>query len=227
MSAGSTHRGLTRVLVAGDQEADPRVVNLDGDYEVRNAQGVRVAVSALREEEFAVVVADVVAINDAMAILRAAARGRPPSRSIVLLPADSAGSSPGAALVRASAFATLRHPLGDGALQRAVAEAAAAYHVERTSPVVQWRGRTSPEEREWRQAERAMTEAIYATVVECLRFQRSDDSGAGVEQLVRGMAAAAVEAAQSRYADPAVLAAIAGALSSGVHATALHREGVA
>jgi len=225
MSAGSTRRSLGKVLVAGDQEADLRLLRLEGDYAVRTTQGVRLAVSALREDEFAVVVGDVAAVDDAMAILRAAARGRPPARSIVLLPADFPEVSPGAALIRASAFATLRHPIEDGVLERIVAEAAADYQSERTAPVVQWRGRTVSEERRWREAERALADALRTTVLECSGFQRSTADGVGhLDRLVEGVAAAVVEAVQSRQADPAVLSTIAGALIGGVRSGARHGE---
>lgn len=120
--------GSTRVLVTGDAEADLAAIRVsDCDSEV--VRGIGGACAALRLADFGVVVADVAAAHDALAIARAAARGRPAARVICLLPAHADPRV--LELVERSTHVVRRHPVLRGELDALVAEACAEYEAER------------------------------------------------------------------------------------------------
>ncbi|MEX1022395.1 MAG: hypothetical protein WD058_04530 [Dehalococcoidia bacterium] len=178
---------MTRVLIAGDAEADLAGVRLPGfPAPTQVARGVAAACSALRLADFGVVVADVAGADDAMAILRAAGRGRPAARVICLLPAGFPGATD---LLERSAYAVRRHPLAPGDLDRMVAEASALYEADRSiaagAPVaIGDRGR-------WADAERALASALEGLFRELTGVPADREAREVIERAVRASMAAA------------------------------------
>ena len=144
-----------RVLIAGDGEADLQRLGLIAlPSPPQHARGVPAAVAAMRLSDFGVVVADVACVEDALALLRAAGRGRPEAATIVLFPADFPDLSTGMDLVYRSAFAVRRHPIGDDELGSLVERAA------RTYQSVLEAGGLARERGPWAQAEQVLATAL-------------------------------------------------------------------
>lgn len=199
-----------RVLVTGDDEADLTLVRAGLIVPSEVAQGLSLAVAAMRMREFGVLIADVRSAQDALALLRAARRGRPPTRGIVLLPADHDALSDGWELVARAAFAMVRHPLEVESLGRVIDDARREY-------VAELRGFTpstvpeldDAEGTRWLLAERRLAAVLRRTVT---RWSTRSQGGVDIA-LLRGVEAVA-EAARAAHASPDMLLAIADALSA-------------
>ncbi len=202
-----------RVLVTGDDEADLTLVRAGLVLPSEVAQGLSLAVAAMRMREFGVLIADVRSAQDALALLRAARRGRPATRGIVLIPADHDAQAEGWELVARAAFAMVRHPLEVDSFGRLMDEARRDY-------IAELRGFTSSiapadddsddsEGTRWLIAERRLAAVLRRTVT---RWSTRSQGGVDVAVL-RGVEAVA-EAARAANASPEVLLAIADALSA-------------
>jgi len=146
---------IAPVLVAGDTEADLGRLTLSLECQTEIARGVPSACAALRTSAFSVVIADVASGNDALAILRAAGRPRPPVRVICLLPADLAMPPEVLRLIEDEAFAIRRHPVTVEELNHLLSEAGG---VTGSSEVV--RGETPT----WEDTAHRLSKALNALV---------------------------------------------------------------
>ncbi|MQC17683.1 MAG: hypothetical protein DWG80_01245 [Chloroflexi bacterium] len=200
-----------RVLVTGDDEADLTLVRAGLVVPSEVAQGLSLAVAAMRMREFGVLIADVRSAQDALALLRAARRGRPPTRGIVLIPADHDAQAGGWELVARAAFAMVRHPLEVDALGRVIDDARREYIAELRgfTPSTVPEAADDAEGTRWLLAERRLAAVLRRTVT---RWSTRSQGGVDVA-LLRGVEAVA-EAARAANASPEMLLAIADALSA-------------
>ncbi len=201
-----------RVLVTGDDEADLALVRASLAVSSEVAQGLGFAVAAMRLHTFGVMIADVRAVQDALALLRAARRSRPATRGIVLMPADQPESAGGWELVQRSAFALVRHPLDIHRLGALIEDARHDYLSE-------LRGWTRPtvletdhdiERTRWLLAERRLAAVLRRTVT-----RWATRSQGGVEVALLQGVEAVIEATRQANGSPEVLLAIADALGDG------------
>lgn len=200
-----------RVLVTGDDEADLTLVRAGLVVPSEVAQGLSLAVAAMRMREFGVLIADVRSAQDALALLRAARRGRPPTRGIVLIPADHDAQADGWELVARAAFAMVRHPLEVDALGHVIDDARREYVAELRgfTPSTAPEADDDAEGTRWLLAERRLAAVLRRTVT---RWATRSQGGVDVA-LLRGVEAV-TEAARAAHASPEVLLAIADALSA-------------
>lgn len=216
-----------RVLLTGDDEADLAVVRslLPAPSEV--AEGLGSAVAAMRLREFGVLVADVSAAQDALALLRAARRGRPATRGIVLMPAHLERDRDGWELVGRAAFTLVQHPVDIEALQAQIEGARRDYLYELVGA---GRRRIFPgnhsgdaldtlnsEEARWLLAERRLTTVLRRTVSRWATGSHSD-----MEDALRRGVGALAEATREAEGSPEVLLAIADALGERQRAGGKH-----
>lgn len=156
-----------RVLITGDAEADVDFIGERLAESHQIARGVPAAIASMRLADFGVLVADVTGVHDALALLRAARRGRPPTRAIVLIPADEDEGGAGWELVAGAAFVVLRHPVRPGDLQAMIDAARAEYAraldgaATARLPVSE-----SPEDTRWLLAERRLASVLRALVTQ-------------------------------------------------------------
>lgn len=198
-----------RVLVTGDDEADLTLVRAGLVVPSEVAQGLSLAVAAMRMREFGVLIADVRSAQDALALLRAARRGRSATRGIVLIPADHDAMAGGWELDTHAAFAVVRHPLDVDSFGRLIDDARRQYVAELAGPVSPAASNVDddPEGTRWLLAERRLAAVLSRTVT-----RWSTRSQGGIEvALLRGVGAVA-EAARAANASPEMLIAIADAL---------------
>lgn len=201
------------VLVAGDAEADlgalARVLRSEAAFTIHIARGVPAACAALRDTEYGAVVADVANATDALALLRAAGRGRPPARVICLLPAGSREDQWGDYLLH-SAAAVERHPIPPEALTDLVRSAVRDHQQARVA-LTQRPRRDARDRDAWREAESALAESLAAFVDGQARSRSPRAEGAPLE--VRRVAAEIARHVRSGDGGIAVLHALAGAFS--------------
>jgi hypothetical protein len=221
-----------RVLLTGDDEADLAVVRSTLPAPSEVAVGLGAAVSAMRLREFGVLVADVSAAQDALALLRAARRSRPAARGIVLMPAHMPSDAAGWELVGRAAFKLIQHPVDVGALATLIDEARRDYLAELAGRG-RWtfargiRSEPGPEgvevpdsgDARWLLAERRLVAVLRRTVTQWATGPRDDMEDA----LLRGVGAVA-EATREAQGSPEVLIAIAEALGERQR-TGEHTEG--
>ena len=213
MSAGSGPVAPTDapVLLTGDAEADlgALVAALQAVGDAPSvALGIAAACASLRLSEFAVVVADVASAEEALAVMRAAGRGRPAARVVCLLPAHFEATPDLHAYIETHSFAVRRHPLADADLRGLVRAAQRDFSAERGP-----RG-DRPERERWRQAERRLSDAFRALVEDASGHPCSSAAGAVIEQAV----AATARAARTGEDGPALLVSIAQAVQAGQRA---------
>ncbi|MFA7248567.1 MAG: hypothetical protein WC273_02950 [Dehalococcoidia bacterium] len=155
-----------RLLIVFDEEGDPTALvhrYLAAGYEVETARGVGATCTILRQQEFAVMLADMSAADDAtLAVLRAARRTRPAPAVILLLPRVSPDSPLVLALARQVAYVCLRHPLDEPELDSLVGAACIAVGRERLEvrPASALRG--VRDIARWEQAQEALEDALVA-----------------------------------------------------------------
>jgi len=191
------------VLIAGDAESDFDLARLlDGLGVVRTTRGIPAAVTALRTGEFGVVVADLTSVDDALSIVRAAARCRPPAPVICLFPADLDAPSERLAVLEQATFWHGQHPLPRGFLRGLVTAAGDVNRVERT------RRPARPVQADWSAAERELTASLVRLLEEI--GGRAPDRIA--RDTVLRCVEAAAEIARTENDGPGLLLAIARAL---------------
>jgi hypothetical protein len=191
------------VLITGDAEADLGRVALADNAPTRVARGIAAGCAALRSTEFGAVVVDVAAGDDALAILRAAGRGRPQPRVVCLLAADFNGELEVARLIARTAFAVRRHPLHGGEIDRLVADALADFQADGDAS----RGGALAQSR-WTETEYQLADALRS-IVTTLAGGRP---GAETEDLIARCIAAASDAARDGMDGATILSTLAGAL---------------
>jgi len=219
-----------RVLLTGDDEADLAIVRsvLPAPSEV--APGLGGAVAAMRLREFGVLVADVSAVQDALALLRAARRARPATRGVVLMPAHREPDRDGWEIVGRAAFSLVRHPVDVEALGGLIEEARRDYFDElaaagrwtfvpgiRSGPGPMALDAVDSDEARWLLAERRLAAVLRRTVSRWATGAQGDAEDA----LLRGVGAVA-EATREAQGSPEVLIAIADALGERQRAEGSH-----
>lgn len=177
-------------------------------YQVATARGIAAACTALRTREFAAVVADLGAADDgALAVVRAAERGRPPARVLLLLPAHPAGPPPVLAQLQDLAYVCLHHPLAEAELDALLSTACAGYARECRQPAPAVRLLHSARERSrWQRAQTAL-EAALGALAAAWRGDGSPSAealAAAAEEIGRRLRASGAPAL-----DPAALEALA------------------
>lgn len=159
-----------RILVMGDEGAEHELLAsrlAAAGYQVTVARGVAAACSTLRTRDFAAVVADLgVADDGALAVVRAAERGRPPARVLMLLPSEPKGSPAVLAQLSDLAYVCLHHPVSDLEFTALLETACAGYARECRQPVrpVRLLG-SSRESARWQRAVTALESALGALAV--------------------------------------------------------------
>ncbi len=121
------------VLLAGDAEADLDALEValaPSRGRLLQARGIGLACAALRRQEYAAAVADVVTVEEALAVIRAAGRTRPTTPVVCLLPADlDFTRAVGAEALLRLAFVVRQHPIAADELLDLVADAVASPRV--------------------------------------------------------------------------------------------------